>query len=126
MRSFAGIFHISFSPLTNLSILMLSFTELMAADDYLNRILPKSALVKPRSDCQPKSDFCANPIEIGSYLDSLNGNELHEIRFVQIRFELHSYVVWNPIQIAFLEIRFSLDGQIGFSLAFSLLTPRKT
>ncbi len=31
-----GIFLISFSPLTNLSILMLSFTELMAADDYLN------------------------------------------------------------------------------------------
>ncbi len=43
-----------------------------------------------------------NPIEIRSYLNSLNGNELHEIRFVQIRFELHSYVVWNPIQIAFL------------------------
>ncbi len=75
--------------------------------------------LKPRSDCQPKSDFCANPIEIRSYLNSLNGNELHEIRFVQIRFELHSYVVWNPIQIAFLEIRFSLDGQIGFSIAFS-------
>ncbi len=36
MRFFAGIFHISFSPLTSLSILMLSFTELMAADDYLN------------------------------------------------------------------------------------------
>ncbi len=52
--------------------------------------------LKPCSDCQPKSDFCANPIEILSYLDSLNGNELHEIRFVQIRFELHSYVVWNP------------------------------
>ncbi len=34
MRSFTGIFHISFSPLTNLSILMLNFTELMAADDY--------------------------------------------------------------------------------------------
>ncbi len=33
MRSFAGIFLISFSPLTNLSILMLSFTELMAADE---------------------------------------------------------------------------------------------
>ncbi len=27
---------ISFSPLTNLSILMLNFTELMAADDCLN------------------------------------------------------------------------------------------
>ncbi len=38
---------------------------------------------------------------------------------MQIRFELHSYVVWNPIQIAFLEIRFSLTGQIGFSVAFS-------
>ncbi len=37
--SFAGIFHISFSPLTNVSILMLNFTELMAADDYLNWIL---------------------------------------------------------------------------------------
>ncbi len=74
---------------------------------------------KPCSDCQPKSDFCANPIEIRSYLDSLNGNELHEIRFVKIRFELHSYVVWNPIQIAFLEIRFNLTGQIGFSVAFS-------
>ncbi len=37
----------------------------------------------------PKSDFCANPIEIRSYLNSLNGNELHEIRFVQICFELH-------------------------------------
>ncbi len=36
MRSFAGIFHISFSPLTNLSILMLNFTELMAADNYFN------------------------------------------------------------------------------------------
>ncbi len=47
MRSFAGIFHISFSPL-NLSILMLSFTELMAADDYLNWILPKCALVSVR------------------------------------------------------------------------------
>ncbi len=45
MRSFAGIFHISFSPLTNLSILMLSFSELMAADDYLNWILPKCVLV---------------------------------------------------------------------------------
>ncbi len=48
MRSFAGIFHISFSPLTNLSILMLNFTELMAADDYLNLILPKCALVSVR------------------------------------------------------------------------------
>ncbi len=36
MRFFAGIFHISFSPLTNVSILMHNFTELMAADDYLN------------------------------------------------------------------------------------------
>lgn len=34
--------------------------------------------------------------------------------------KLHSYVVWNPIQIVFLEIRFSLTGQIGFSMAFSL------
>ncbi len=41
----ARIFHISFYPLTNLSILMLNFTELMAADDYLNLILPKCALV---------------------------------------------------------------------------------
>ncbi len=48
MRSFAGIYHISFSPLTHLFILMLSFTELMAADDYLNRILPKCALVSVR------------------------------------------------------------------------------
>ncbi len=32
-----------------------------------------------------------------SYLDSLNGKKLHEIRFGQIRFELHSYVVFNPI-----------------------------
>ncbi len=54
-------------------------------------------VLKPRSDCQTKSDFCANPIEIRSYLNSLNGIELHEIQFVQIRFELHSYVVWNPI-----------------------------
>uniref|UniRef100_A0A673NH20 non-specific serine/threonine protein kinase n=1 Tax=Sinocyclocheilus rhinocerous TaxID=307959 RepID=A0A673NH20_9TELE len=38
-----------------------------------------------------------NPIEIRSYLDSLNANKLHEIRFVQICFELHLYVVWNPI-----------------------------
>ncbi len=44
MRSFAGIFHILFSPLTNLSTLMLNFTELMAADDYLNWILPKCSL----------------------------------------------------------------------------------
>ncbi len=44
MCSFAGIYHISFSPLTNLSIMMLSFTELMAADDYLNWILPKCGL----------------------------------------------------------------------------------
>ncbi len=36
MRFFTDIFHISFSPLTSLSILMLNFTELMAADDYLN------------------------------------------------------------------------------------------
>ncbi len=56
-----------------------------------------SAFQQPRSDCQPKSNFYANPIEIQSYLDSLNGNELHEIWFVQIRFELHSYVVWNAI-----------------------------
>ncbi len=48
MRSFAGIFHISFSPLTNVSILMLNFTELMAADDYLNFILPKCTLVSVR------------------------------------------------------------------------------
>ncbi len=48
MRFFAGIFHISFSPLTNVSILMLNFTELMAADDYLNWILPKCALVRVR------------------------------------------------------------------------------
>ncbi len=34
----------------------------------------QKAAPKPRSDCQPKSDFCANPIEIQSYLDSLNGN----------------------------------------------------
>ncbi len=32
------------SPLTNLSILMLNFTELMAADDYLYLILPKCLL----------------------------------------------------------------------------------
>ncbi len=43
-------------------------------------------------------------VQIRSYLDSLNGNELHEIRFVQIRFELHSYVIWITIQIAFQEI----------------------
>ncbi len=48
MSSFAGIFHISFSPLTNVSILMLNFTELMAADDYLNWILSKCALVSVR------------------------------------------------------------------------------
>ncbi len=48
MRFFAGIFHISFSPLTNLSILMLNFTELMVADDYLNWILPKCVLVSVR------------------------------------------------------------------------------
>ncbi len=48
MRFFAGIFHISFSPLTNVSILMLNFTELMAADDYLNLILPKCASVSVR------------------------------------------------------------------------------
>ncbi len=44
MRSFAGIFHISFSPLNKLSILMLNFTELMAADDYLNWTLPSARL----------------------------------------------------------------------------------
>ncbi len=48
MRSIDGIFHILFSPLTNLSILMLNFTELMAADDYLNWILPKCTLVSVR------------------------------------------------------------------------------
>ncbi len=32
MRFFAGIFHISFSPLTSLFILILNFTEWMAAD----------------------------------------------------------------------------------------------
>ncbi len=41
----ARIFHISFYPLTNLSILMLNSTELMAADDYLNLILPDWVLV---------------------------------------------------------------------------------
>ncbi len=46
--SFADIFHISFSPLTNVSILKLNSTELMAADDYLNWILPKCALVSVR------------------------------------------------------------------------------
>ncbi len=30
---------------------------------------------------------------------SLNGSELHNIRFVLICFGLHSYVVWNSIQI---------------------------
>ncbi len=70
--------------------------------------------LKPRSDCQPKSNFCAIPIEIRSYLNSLNGNELHEICF-----ELHSYVVWNPILITYMEIRFSLTGQMGYSVAFS-------
>ncbi len=35
---------LAFSPLTNVSILMLNSTELMAADDYLNLILPKCAL----------------------------------------------------------------------------------
>ncbi len=44
-----------------------------------------------------RSKACPNPIEIRSYLDSLNGNKLHEIWFGQIRFELHSYVVWNLI-----------------------------
>ncbi len=48
MRSFAGIFHFSFYHLTNLSILMLNFTEPMAADDYLNWILPKCALISVR------------------------------------------------------------------------------
>ncbi len=43
LRSFAGILHISFSPLTNVSILMLNSTELMAADDYFNLIHPKCA-----------------------------------------------------------------------------------
>ncbi len=44
MRFFAGIFHILVSPLTNLFILMLNFTELMAADDYFNLILPNVCL----------------------------------------------------------------------------------
>ncbi len=79
----------------------------------------QTSVIKASFRLSAKIDFCANPIEIRSYLDSLNGNELHEIRFVQIRFELHSYAVWNPIQITFLEIRFSLTGQIGFSVAFS-------
>ncbi len=35
-----------FLPLTNVSILMLNFTERRAADDYLNKILSKCALVK--------------------------------------------------------------------------------
>ncbi len=48
MHFFANIFHISFSPLTILSILMLNFTELMAADDYLNLMLPKCVLVSVR------------------------------------------------------------------------------
>ncbi len=47
-KCFAGISLILFSPLTNLSILMLNFTELMAADDYFNWILPKCALVSVR------------------------------------------------------------------------------
>ncbi len=46
MHSFAGIFHILFSPLTNVSILMPNFTELMAADDYFNLILPKCGACK--------------------------------------------------------------------------------
>ncbi len=45
-RCFAGIFNISFSPSTNYSILMLNFTELMAAEDYLNSIPPKCNSVK--------------------------------------------------------------------------------
>ncbi len=48
MRFFAGIFHISFSLLKKVSILMLNFTELIAADDYLNWILPKCMLVSVR------------------------------------------------------------------------------
>ncbi len=35
-------------------------------------------------------DFCANPIEIRSCLDSLNGKKRHEIRFLQIRFKLRT------------------------------------
>ncbi len=48
MRFFASIFHISFSPLTNASILMLNFTELMTAQDYFNLILQKCVLVSVR------------------------------------------------------------------------------
>ncbi len=60
----------------------------------------------------------ANPIEIQSNYNSLNSNQLHEIRFLLISFKLHSYVVWNPIKIAFQEICFGLIIQIGFSLVF--------
>ncbi len=94
---------------------MVTGTPLPTIQSNDSKLLCPYSLVQTVS---PNPIFCANPIEIRSYLDSLNSNELHEIRFVQIRFELHSYVVWNPIQIAFLEIRFSLDGQIEFSVAF--------
>ncbi len=45
MRFFAGIFRISFSPLTNLSVPMLNFIELVAADEYFNLILSKCTLL---------------------------------------------------------------------------------
>jgi len=72
--------------------------------------------VKPRSDCWSKSNFYAYPIEIWSDLASVNGKK--KKRFLQICFELHSHVVWNPIQIAFLEIRFSLTALIRFCVVY--------
>lgn len=43
-------------------------------------------MLRFRSDS--KSDFCAYPIGIRSYLASVNGKKSHEIGFLQIRFEL--------------------------------------
>ncbi len=53
-------FQISFSPLTNLSIQMLNFTELMAADDYLNSgLLADAHTSEAHAHRQPRQ-LCAN------------------------------------------------------------------
>ncbi len=81
-------------------------------------------VLRPCSECQSKSYFCAYPIGFGSYFGKCERQkQSHEIRFLHIRFKLYSYVVWNPNHIAFVETHFSLGAQMRFGVAF--LTPYK-
>ncbi len=67
-----------------------------------------SSLLRPFSDHQPKIRFSAHPdcIQIG--FRKSEQQKQHEIRLLQIRSKPHDKVIWNAIQIQFVQMRLQL------------------